>query len=40
MKYNIENNIDFYSQLYTSLDDSKNNDDDGFGENDYCLLVQ
>ena len=38
MKYNIENNIDFYSQLYTSLDDSKNNDDTGFGENEYCLI--
>jgi hypothetical protein len=38
MKYNIENNIDFYSQLYISLDDSKNNDDDGFGDNDCCLI--
>jgi hypothetical protein len=33
MKYTIENNIDFYSELYGSLDDSKNSIND-----DFCLI--
>jgi len=33
MKYTIENNIDFYSELYGSLDDNKNSINE-----DFCLI--
>jgi hypothetical protein len=36
MKYNIENNIDFYNELYTSLDNKSNNDENN---NDLCLIT-
>ena len=37
MKYNIENNIDFFSELYKSLDTIENQEKTEEDDN-YCLI--
>ena len=42
MKYNVENNIDFYKELYNSLDDNNNDDNDNnidVENKELCLIT-
>jgi hypothetical protein len=39
MKYNVENNIDFYKELYNSLDHATGTNDNNEENTELCLIT-